>query len=82
MMKDQEIRNVFKREWEIPADVEAKMKEAYGWIGAKHEALQDAGGKKGCQVCTPAPEKTVPESGVAGGSSTADRDDSRSCGRF
>ena len=49
MMKDQEIRNVFKGEWEIPNDVETKMKEAYGWIGAKHETLQDAGGNKRCQ---------------------------------
>lgn len=48
-MKDQEIRNVFKGEWEIPNDVETKMKEAYGWIGAKHETLQDAGGNKRCQ---------------------------------
>lgn len=49
MMKDQEIRNVFKGEWEIPNNVETKMKEAYGWIGAKHETLQDAGGNKRCQ---------------------------------
>lgn len=48
-MKDQEIRNVFKGEWEIPNNVETKMKEAYGWIGAKHETFQDAGGNKRCQ---------------------------------
>lgn len=48
-MKDQEIRNVFKGEWEIPNNVETKMKEAYGWIGAKHETLQDAGGNRRCQ---------------------------------
>lgn len=48
-MKDQEIRDVFKGEWEIPNNVETKMKEAYGWIGARHETLQDAGGNKRCQ---------------------------------
>lgn len=48
-MKDREIRNVFKGEWEIPNNVETKMKEAYGWIEAKHETLQDAGGNRRCQ---------------------------------